>query len=384
MPLVGAQKLTYYNENNPLKVVYPIFSKELEENKPMPKKRLNYFTFGMMLPNQVTDGTNDDQGGYRYGFQGQEMDDEIKGKGNSVNYKYRMHDTRVGRFFAVDPLTPKYPHNGPYNFSENRVIDGLELEGLEVVVLFEQTMYSAGLTIGGGGGVVIAPDGVYGFGTFNIGVETDLAVNSSAVMTVFPTMNRAEYAGGSGTTTGYTGGEGIIGGGGIATSSGYRGYYVEIGIGIGASPFGSVNHVWTLGTLTEIKGIGGINIGLEYIDNAIDANNKTISTYLNVLMMEMDTYDALGRTLYLLDNRIKEIEGYLENSELDLSEENRGTLQQYRKEIYENRGKVHNEMIELREEISNDIIEKEKKVQSNRDLNKSKEVLEKKKAEISK
>jgi len=42
-----------------------------------------------------------------------------------------MHDPRVGRFFAVDPLTKKYPHNSPYAFSENRVIDGIELEGLE-------------------------------------------------------------------------------------------------------------------------------------------------------------------------------------------------------------------------------------------------------------
>ncbi|RFC54967.1 hypothetical protein [Brumimicrobium aurantiacum] len=47
--------------------------------------------------------------GYRYGFQGQGMDDEVKGKGNSVNYKHRMHDPRVGRFFAVDPLADKYP-----------------------------------------------------------------------------------------------------------------------------------------------------------------------------------------------------------------------------------------------------------------------------------
>src|SRR5690606_17456216 len=65
-------------------------------------------------------------GGYRYGFQGQEKDDEIKGSGNSVNYTYRMHDPRLGRFFAVDPLTPQYPHNSPYAFSENRVIDGIE------------------------------------------------------------------------------------------------------------------------------------------------------------------------------------------------------------------------------------------------------------------
>ena len=59
------------------------------------------------------------------------MDDEIKGKGNSVNYKYRMHDPRIGRFFAIDPLASKYPHNSPYAFSENRLIDGVELEGLE-------------------------------------------------------------------------------------------------------------------------------------------------------------------------------------------------------------------------------------------------------------
>jgi len=68
---------------------------------------------------------------YRYGFQGQEMDNEVKGKGNSVNYKYRMHDARIGRFFAIDPLAGEYPHNSPYAFSENRVIDGVELEGLE-------------------------------------------------------------------------------------------------------------------------------------------------------------------------------------------------------------------------------------------------------------
>jgi len=34
-------------------------------------------------------------------------------------------------FLSVDPLAPDYPHNSPYAFSENRVIDGVELEGLE-------------------------------------------------------------------------------------------------------------------------------------------------------------------------------------------------------------------------------------------------------------
>lgn len=59
------------------------------------------------------------------------MYDEIKGEGNSINYTFRMHDPRIGRFFAIDPLSPRYPHNSPYAFSENRVIDCVELEGRE-------------------------------------------------------------------------------------------------------------------------------------------------------------------------------------------------------------------------------------------------------------
>ena len=80
---------------------------------------------------------------YLYGFQGQERDDEIKGKGNSLNYTYRMHDPRLGRFFAVDPLTSKYPWYSPYQFSGNKVIAFNELEGLEEVY------YSHKLNAGG-------------------------------------------------------------------------------------------------------------------------------------------------------------------------------------------------------------------------------------------
>ena len=80
----------------------------------------------MLVPNRH--GSSES---YRYGFQGQEKDDEVKGEGNSLNYTFRMHDPRVGRFLSLDPLAPQYPHNSPYVFSENRVIDGIELEGLE-------------------------------------------------------------------------------------------------------------------------------------------------------------------------------------------------------------------------------------------------------------
>ncbi|QYS87787.1 hypothetical protein JJC03_03745 [Flavobacterium oreochromis] len=90
---------------------------------------MNYYPFGSLVPNRH--GYSKD---YRYGFQGQEKDDELKGEGNYINFTYRGHDPRVGRFFAVDPLTKEYPHYSPYSFSGNKPIQYRELEGLEEAV----------------------------------------------------------------------------------------------------------------------------------------------------------------------------------------------------------------------------------------------------------
>lgn len=48
-----------------------------------------------------------------------------------------MHDPRVGRFFATDPLFKEYPWNSSYAFSENIVINAVELEGLEKEFYFD-------------------------------------------------------------------------------------------------------------------------------------------------------------------------------------------------------------------------------------------------------
>jgi RHS repeat-associated protein len=73
---------------------------------------------------------------YRFGFQGQLKDNEWTGtEGSHLAFKYRVHDARIGRFLSIDPLTAKYPHNSPYAFSENRVIDAVELEGLEKFII---------------------------------------------------------------------------------------------------------------------------------------------------------------------------------------------------------------------------------------------------------
>jgi RHS repeat-associated protein len=68
---------------------------------------------------------------YRYGFNGKENDNEVKGEGNQQDYGMRIYDPRLGRFLSEDPITSKYPELTPYQFASNRPIDGIDLDGLE-------------------------------------------------------------------------------------------------------------------------------------------------------------------------------------------------------------------------------------------------------------
>jgi RHS repeat-associated protein len=105
----------------------------------------DYSPFGVQLDERTVSAET-----YRYGFQGQEKDDELKGAGNSVNYTYRMHDPRLGRFFAVDPLGDLYEYLTPYQFASNSPIYMLELEGLEGVVAIQCPNGNPGVAFNGG------------------------------------------------------------------------------------------------------------------------------------------------------------------------------------------------------------------------------------------
>jgi RHS repeat-associated protein len=71
------------------------------------------------------------QGGYRFGFNGQLTDNYPNGIGNSITFKFREYDTRIGRFMSIDPLGKSFPWNSSYAFAENRVVEGVDYEGLE-------------------------------------------------------------------------------------------------------------------------------------------------------------------------------------------------------------------------------------------------------------
>ncbi|WP_051890838.1 RHS repeat-associated core domain-containing protein, partial [Chryseobacterium sp. JM1] len=89
----------------------------------------DYYPFGM---NHLKTGNAFfGQNTYKnYKFQEQELQET-----GFYSFKWRNYMPDLGRFFNIDPLAEKYPYNGTYNFSENRVIDGRELEGLEVVLV---------------------------------------------------------------------------------------------------------------------------------------------------------------------------------------------------------------------------------------------------------
>jgi RHS repeat-associated protein len=56
---------------------------------------------------------------YRYGFNGMERDDEVKGSGNSYDFEARIYDSRIGRFLVTDPMEAQYSGISSYHFGAN-------------------------------------------------------------------------------------------------------------------------------------------------------------------------------------------------------------------------------------------------------------------------
>ncbi|TAD94694.1 MAG: hypothetical protein EAZ97_16515 [Bacteroidetes bacterium] len=87
----------------------------------------DYFPFGMVMTERSFVESTEKK--YRWGFNNQEVDNDLEE--GAVVFKYRIEDVRIGKFWSVDPLAASYPWNSPYAFAENRVIDGIDLEGKE-------------------------------------------------------------------------------------------------------------------------------------------------------------------------------------------------------------------------------------------------------------
>ena len=98
---------------------------------------------------------------YRYGFNGMEKDDEVKGRGNSYTTEFRQYDPRIGRWLSIDPRNRKYPDISPYvSYANNPILftdidgDTIRLSGTKAeqwkAVGFLQTLTNDKLTLKNG------------------------------------------------------------------------------------------------------------------------------------------------------------------------------------------------------------------------------------------
>ncbi|WP_159456183.1 RHS repeat domain-containing protein [Chitinophaga eiseniae] len=142
--LWGQTNLMRYELSNHLGNVMATISDTKTGSAATVYSAVDYAPFGMQMVGRKWSLS----GGYRYGFNGKENDNEVKGEGNQQDYGMRIYDPRVGKFLSVDPLSPKYPMLTPYQFASNRPIDGVDIDGKEwgqeTIIGYD---FDAGLTL---------------------------------------------------------------------------------------------------------------------------------------------------------------------------------------------------------------------------------------------
>jgi RHS repeat-associated protein len=76
---------------------------------------------------------SENQPTYRYGFNGMERDDEIKGIGNSYDFGARLYDPRLGRWFSEDAFKILSPGYTVYGFAGCNPIYFVDSDGNKFV-----------------------------------------------------------------------------------------------------------------------------------------------------------------------------------------------------------------------------------------------------------
>jgi len=83
--------------------------------------------FGMVMPGRSWSAASAE--GYRFGFNGMEADDEVKGQGNCYTTEFRQYDPRLGRWLSLDPKADNYPWQSPFAGMDNRPIKTIDPTG---------------------------------------------------------------------------------------------------------------------------------------------------------------------------------------------------------------------------------------------------------------
>src|SRR5438046_4665843 len=84
----------------------------------------------MMMPGR----TYSTESGYRYGFNGKDNDNEVKGEGNQLDFNNRVYDPRLSKWLSTEPLQGKYPFASPYAFVLNNPISFVDPDGKDIII----------------------------------------------------------------------------------------------------------------------------------------------------------------------------------------------------------------------------------------------------------
>jgi RHS repeat-associated protein len=87
------------------------------------KQSTDYYPFGSPMPGRNFMGME-----YRYGFNGMEKDNEVKGTGNSYTAEFWQYDSRLGRRWNLDPIF--FPWLSGYSTFDNNPIYFTDPQGL--------------------------------------------------------------------------------------------------------------------------------------------------------------------------------------------------------------------------------------------------------------
>ncbi len=108
-----------------------------------PVTATDYYAFGSPLYGRNYTAQT---GGYRFGFNGKENDNEVKGEGNSLDFGARIYDSRLGRWLSLDPLQAKYPSFSPYAFCANNPINFIDYDGKDFGFAIDQSSHTIIIT----------------------------------------------------------------------------------------------------------------------------------------------------------------------------------------------------------------------------------------------
>ena len=67
---------------------------------------------------------------YRFGFNGYENTDELLGDNIAIDFGARVFDSRVARFFSIDPRSGEYPWQSVYVYYSNCPIAIVDVDGM--------------------------------------------------------------------------------------------------------------------------------------------------------------------------------------------------------------------------------------------------------------